>query len=79
MFKIAVVDDEQEERIHLQECFEQFEKENTTKLEVHTYPSGDEFLKEFDSSYDLICLDIDMDGRTALIRQRRSGEKTKKY
>ena len=66
MFKIAVVDDEQEERIHLQECFEQFEKENTTKLEVHTYPSGDEFLKEFDSSYDLICLDIDMDGTNGI-------------
>lgn len=31
MRKIAIVDDEQEERDSLQECFEQFQKENAIK------------------------------------------------
>lgn len=64
MRKIAIVDDEQEERDSLQECFEQFQKENAIKLEIKTYCSGDVFLQQFDASYDLICLDIDMDGTT---------------
>ena len=34
MRKIAIVDDEQEERDSLQECFEQFQKENAIKLEI---------------------------------------------
>lgn len=40
MRKIAIVDDEQEERDSLQECFEQFQKENAIKLEIKTYCSG---------------------------------------
>lgn len=77
MIKIAVVDDEQEERMHLQECFEQFEKENTTKLEVCSYSSGDEFLQEFDNSYDLICLDIDMEGMNGIDTAKKIREKDK--
>ena len=42
MRKIAIVDDEQEERDSLQECFEQFQKENAIKLEIKTYCSGDQ-------------------------------------
>lgn len=53
MRKIAIVDDEQEERDSLQECFEQFQKENAIKLEIKTYCSGDVFLQQFDASYDL--------------------------
>ena len=66
MRKIAIVDDEQEERDSLQECFEQFQKENAIKLEIKTYCSGDVFLQQFDASYDLICLDIDMDGTNGI-------------
>lgn len=74
MIKIAVVDDEQEERTNLQDCFKQFEKENTVKLEVCTYTSGDAFLQEFDS-YDLICLDIDMEGTNGIDTAKKIREK----
>ena len=77
MIKIAVIDDEQEERTHLQKCFEQFEKENEKKLEVKTYTSGDSFLQEFDHSYDLICLDIDMDGTNGIDTAKKIREKDK--
>ena len=76
MRKIAIVDDEQEERDSLQECFEQFQKENAIKLEIKTYCSGDVSLQQFDASYDLICLDIYMDGTngndTAKTERQRS-------
>ncbi len=77
MIKIAVIDDEQEERRHLQKCFEQFEKENEKKLEVKTFTSGDSFLQEFDHSYDLICLDIDMDGTNGIDTAKKIREKDK--
>lgn len=77
MRKIAIVDDEQEERDSLQECFEQFQKENAIKLEIKTYCSGDVFLQQFDASYDLICLDIDMDGTNGIDTAKKIRQKDK--
>lgn len=77
MRKIAIVDDEQEERDSLQECFEQFQKENAIKLEIKTYCSGDVFLQQFDASYDLICLDIDIDGTNGIDTAKKIRQKDK--
>ena len=72
MRKIAIVDDEQEERDSLQECFEQFQKENAIKLEIKTYCSGDVFLQQF-------VLILTWTELMELTRRRKSDRKTKKF
>lgn len=62
MIKIAIIDDEKEERERLLGYYQNLRAEVQDELEVHTYASGDEFLGRGDTSFDLICLDIDMEG-----------------
>lgn len=62
MIKIAVIDDEKEERDRLLGYYQRLRAEVHEELDIHTYQSGDEFLKIGDISFDLICLDIDMNG-----------------
>ena len=54
-----------------------FKKENAIKLEIKTYCSGDVFLQQFDASYDLICLDIDMDGTNGIDTAKKIRQKDK--
>ena len=63
MIKIAVIDDEIEERERLLGYYQRLKAEVRDELEIRTFVSGDEFLGESEESYDLICLDIDMEGR----------------
>lgn len=60
MIKVAVVDDEQTEREQLRSFFNQFDKEHRKGIQVTEFSSGAAFLQQYDLSYDLICLDIDM-------------------
>lgn len=62
MIKIAVIDDEKEERERLLGYYQRLRAEVNEQLDIHTYLSGDDFLDKGDISFDLICLDIDMDG-----------------
>lgn len=66
MIKIAVADDEQQERQTLGRCFQQLGREIREEIEIRMFPSGDDLLSEYDGSYDLICLDIDMPGSDGL-------------
>lgn len=66
MVKIAVVDDEQQERKTLSQYFAELQKELREEFHVQTYASGEEFLEAYDYSYALVCLDIDMDGMDGL-------------
>ncbi|MGN0421649.1 MAG: LytR/AlgR family response regulator transcription factor [Lachnospiraceae bacterium] len=66
MIKIAVIDDERKERDILIRYYRAIQDELKEELNVYAFASGDEFLKEFDCSYDLICLDIDMDGKDGI-------------
>jgi DNA-binding LytR/AlgR family response regulator len=66
MVKIAVVDDEKKERDELVTFFRKLQAELMEELCVFSFCSGDAFLESFDGSYDLICMDIDMDGRDGI-------------
>lgn len=77
MIKIAVVDDEKEERECLHQYCDQFQNERKKRLEIREYTSGDLFLEEFDGSTDLIFLDIDMEGTNGIDTARRIREKDK--
>lgn len=62
MIKIAIIDDEQEERERLLGYYQSLRAEVEDELDIHTYMSGNEFISRGDTSFDLICLDIDMEG-----------------
>lgn len=77
MIRIAIVDDEQEERGVLETYFLQLGKETKKQLEVETFSSGTLLLEE-KGAFDLICLDIEMPGMNGLelaARIRESDEK----
>ena len=62
MIRIAVIDDEKEEQERLLGYYQRLREEVHEDLDIHTYLSGDEFLSVQEEPFDLICLDIDMDG-----------------
>lgn len=62
MLKVAVVDDEMEERKTLLQYYELLKIKEYHDLDIYTYESGDEFLEKKEGPFDLVCLDIDMKG-----------------
>ena len=60
MYRIAIVDDEREAIESLRTNIERLSGEISEELKVESFESGEDFLKSYDGSYDLICLDIDM-------------------
>lgn len=66
MIKIAVADDERGERELLEKYYRELQKELCEELEIYLFESGDALLEGYDSSYDLVCLDIDMEGKDGI-------------
>lgn len=78
MIKVAVVDDEQKALDILCDFFQKLQAEVREEISVSTFTSGEAVLAEYDHTFDLICLDIDMSGRsgmeTAREIRRRDGQ-----
>lgn len=73
MYKVAICDDELQTRIQLQEYIERLVEEEGSKVSVHVYDSGEDFITRYDGAYDIIFLDIkmyDLDGIEAARRIR---------
>ncbi|TCL57311.1 LytTR family two component transcriptional regulator [Kineothrix alysoides] len=66
MIKIAVVDDEQMERDTLKRYYLDLQQEICEELEVLLYSSGEDLLDNYDYSFDMICLDIDLPGKDGI-------------
>lgn len=66
MIKVAVADDEQKELDTLCGFFKKLQAEVCEEIAVSTFTSGEALLAEYDHSFDLICLDIDMGGKTGM-------------
>ena len=66
LIKIALIDDEKSELVHLSRCFDNLQHTYHEEFDLHLFDSGKAFLASFDSSYDLISLDIDMKGRDGI-------------
>lgn len=67
MIKVAVVDDEQMERETLKRYYLDLQNEIYEELEVLLYASGEELLDNYDYSFDMICLDIDLPGKDGIV------------
>lgn len=60
MYRIAIVDDEQEFSLQLQEYLRQYEKENNVKFEIVIFQDGADIVENYKPEYDAIFLDIEM-------------------
>ncbi len=60
MIKIAVAEDDLQYAKQLKQYIAQFEKEYSRKLEVTFYPDGADLIKDYESQYDILLLDIEM-------------------
>ena len=60
--RIAIVDDEGKIRTQLEGYLAQFARENHLSVECALLSSGDALLQEMDRGFDILLLDIEMDG-----------------
>lgn len=74
MIKIAICDDEEEVIAEVKKCLENYKKEI---IEVSNFSSG-ECLVSCSSSFDIIILDIDMDGMNGIEAAQQIRKKDKK-
>lgn len=71
MFHIAICDDTTEIRLLLQQYFKKFEAEADFPLALDAYASGEALLKADPTSYDLLILDVQMEGMNGIETARR--------
>lgn len=60
MTRVAIIDDEERERETLSDAFLRLSSELGVSIEPITFDSPTIFLADYDHSYDLVCMDIDM-------------------
>lgn len=64
--RIAIIDDEQDQRDTLRAYLAQFSEESSSKFDVDEYPSGDALLADYHLIYDIILFDVDMPGTNGI-------------
>ena len=78
MIHIAICDDEKEFIAHLTELLERYSKETGEEIKISAYYDGLELTEKYDTTIDLIFLDIQMklvDGLKTAARIRQMDEK----
>lgn len=76
--KIAIVDDEKEQRELLCTFCDQYAKETGAKITTKVYESSDDLLLEYKVFFDIIIFDIDMPGTNGMEAARKIREVDKK-
>lgn len=66
MLNIAIVDDDMTETNALVDCLKRYEKESGETLEINSFCQAELFLEKYKPIYDLVFLDIRMDGMDGL-------------
>lgn len=61
MIKIAVVEDEKEERNRIQKFLQKFSCENSVEMEIEEFSDGIQLVQEYERNFDVLLLDIEME------------------
>lgn len=72
--RIAVVEDNEDERNRLLACFKQYEQEHNAHFDIITFKDGLDFTNHYNKNFDVIYLDIQMphmDGMTTAKKIRK--------
>ena len=75
MYRVAVVDDLAEERSNLRAFLLRFAAERKQPLEVREFEDGESFLSSFDHNFEIVLLDIEMQGIDGMETARRLRER----
>lgn len=71
--KVAIVDDEEKEIEHMMEQIARYREEKDVEIQCERFLNAQSFIEQYDKSFDLILIDIDMpdlDGMSAIRRLR---------
>lgn len=74
MYKIAIVDDSQEDRNYLKDLINRFAKEENCPCQVMEFEDGSDLLSYYDNSFQVVFMDIEMklmDGLQASLKLRK--------
>ena len=74
MLRIAVVDDEREQRTLLEDCLHRYERENSVELSITQFGDSLEFLRQDPGGFDIVLLDIQMPGLDGMVVARQLRE-----
>lgn len=74
MFRIVIVEDNKEYAKLLIEYLERYEKELGENFYVRVFSNGINFLDEYNSDYDIVFMDIDIEGMNGLDTSRKLRE-----
>ena len=78
MLRIAVVDDEREQRILLETCLHRYEQENSAELRITLFGDAQEFLRQDPGGFDIVLLDIQMPGLDGMTVARQLRERNQR-
>lgn len=78
MYRIAIVDDQAEERANLNTFLQRFAEERKLALEVSAFEDGESFLSSYENNFEIVLLDIEMQGIDGMETARRLRERDEK-
>ncbi len=78
MYRIAVVDDQEEGRADLKAFLARYASERKLAVEIFEYEDGESFLKSYKNNYEIVLLDIEMQGIDGMETARRLRERDEK-
>lgn len=64
--RIALVDDQKNDILHLKACLEKFEREQGLDFEVVCFSDSESFFQSYEHNFDFIIFDIDMPGMNGM-------------
>lgn len=66
MIHVAVVEDSEQERLHLMECLDYLAAQENVEFDVTQFSNGSAFIGDYRPEYDIVLMDIEMPGMNGL-------------